>query len=83
MSEFSNFPLVVVGGGFFGGVIAHLAATKLDLPVLLVDRRPHIGGKLLLRGRRPDGDRIPPIRFSSFPHIESKGVAIRQTVFRL
>jgi len=44
MSEFSNFPLVVVGGGFFGGVIAHLAATKLDLPVLLLDRRPHIGG---------------------------------------
>lgn len=44
MSSVNQFPLVVVGSGFFGAVIAHLAATKLDTPVLLVDRRNHIGG---------------------------------------
>jgi UDP-galactopyranose mutase len=36
--------LVVVGSGFFGLTIAERAATELGLKVLVIDRRPHIGG---------------------------------------
>lgn len=44
MSRFDQFKIVVVGSGFFGGAIAHSVANELDLPVLLLERRPHIGG---------------------------------------
>ena len=40
----ANYKLVVVGAGFFGATIAHKAATELGLPVLVVERRDHIGG---------------------------------------
>src|ERR1700722_4174771 len=36
--------LVVAGAGFFGLTIAHQAATRLGLKVLVVERRDHIGG---------------------------------------
>ncbi|MDQ1627692.1 MAG: UDP-galactopyranose mutase [Actinomycetota bacterium] len=36
--------LVVVGSGFFGLTIAERAATELGMRVLVIDRRPHIGG---------------------------------------
>src|SRR6476646_3673462 len=36
--------LLVVGSGFFGATIAHKVATELDLPVLVLERRDHIGG---------------------------------------
>ena len=36
--------LVVVGAGFFGLTIAERCAAKLGLDVLVIDRRPHIGG---------------------------------------
>jgi UDP-galactopyranose mutase len=36
--------LVVVGSGFFGLTIAERCATQLGLKVLVLDRRPHIGG---------------------------------------
>ncbi|WDF32403.1 UDP-galactopyranose mutase [Arthrobacter agilis] len=39
-----NADLVVVGAGFFGLTIAERAATELDLKVLVIDRRDHIGG---------------------------------------
>jgi UDP-galactopyranose mutase len=39
-----NFDLVVVGSGFFGLTIAERAATQLDKRVLVLERRPHIGG---------------------------------------
>lgn len=42
--DLHEFPVVVVGSGFFGGTIAHLVATELDLPVLVLERREHIGG---------------------------------------
>jgi len=35
---------VVVGSGFFGLTIAERAAAELDKRVLVLDRRPHIGG---------------------------------------
>ncbi len=37
-------PWLVVGAGFAGAVIAERIATQLDERVLVVDRRPHIGG---------------------------------------
>jgi UDP-galactopyranose mutase len=36
--------LLVVGSGFYGLTIAERAATELGLKVLVIDRRPHIGG---------------------------------------
>ena len=36
--------LVVVGSGFFGLTIAERCASELDLNVLVLERRPHIGG---------------------------------------
>ena len=36
--------LVIVGSGFFGLTIAERAATELGLSVLVLDRRPHVGG---------------------------------------
>ena len=38
------FDLLVVGSGFFGLTIAERVATQLGKRVLVVDRRPHIGG---------------------------------------
>jgi len=39
-----DFSLIVVGSGFFGATVAHKVALELDLPVLVVERRTHIGG---------------------------------------
>jgi UDP-galactopyranose mutase len=36
--------LVVVGSGFFGLTVAERCARELDLDVLVLERRPHIGG---------------------------------------
>ena len=36
--------LIIAGAGFYGLTIAHQAATKLGLKVLVVERRDHIGG---------------------------------------
>lgn len=35
---------LVVGAGFFGAVIAERIATQLNKKVLIIDKRPHIGG---------------------------------------
>jgi len=40
----SNPDLLVVGSGFFGLTIAERCATELDLKVLILERRPHLGG---------------------------------------
>jgi UDP-galactopyranose mutase len=38
------FDYLIIGAGFSGSVLAERLATQLDASVLLVDRRPHIGG---------------------------------------
>ena len=43
-SPSGRFDLYVVGSGFFGLTIAERVATQLGKRVLVVDRRPHIGG---------------------------------------
>jgi UDP-galactopyranose mutase len=40
----TDYKLVVVGSGFFGATIARKVAVDLELPVLVVERRDHIGG---------------------------------------
>ncbi|WP_149360319.1 UDP-galactopyranose mutase [Lolliginicoccus suaedae] len=42
--ERDAFDLIIVGSGFFGLTIAERAATQLGKRVLVLDRRPHIGG---------------------------------------
>jgi UDP-galactopyranose mutase len=44
MTQISDFPLVIVGSGFFGATVAYEIASKHNLPVLVIDRRDHIGG---------------------------------------
>lgn len=39
-----NPDLIVVGSGFFGSTIANLAADLLDLKVLVLEKRNHVGG---------------------------------------
>lgn len=38
--------IVVVGSGFSGSVIARRIAEELDLPVTVLEKRPHIGGNM-------------------------------------
>ena len=40
----SGFDYLIVGAGFAGAVLAERLATRLNKRVLLVDKRPHIGG---------------------------------------
>ena len=40
----NNHRLVVVGSGFCGATIAYKVASELALPVLVIERRSHIGG---------------------------------------
>lgn len=39
-----DYVLLVVGSGFFGATIANQVASELGLPVLVIERRNHIGG---------------------------------------
>jgi UDP-galactopyranose mutase len=39
-----DFAVVVVGSGFFGATTAYKIATELGLPVLVLERRNHVGG---------------------------------------
>ena len=43
-ANIEKFDLVVVGAGFYGLTVAERCATELDLKVLVIDRRSHIGG---------------------------------------
>jgi UDP-galactopyranose mutase len=40
----AGFDFLIVGAGFAGSVLAERLATQLDARVLIVDKRPHIGG---------------------------------------
>jgi UDP-galactopyranose mutase len=40
----SGFDYLIVGAGYAGSVLAERLASQLDKRVLLIDRRPHIGG---------------------------------------
>ncbi len=42
--EIGQFPYVVVGSGFFGLTIAEQIANRLNQPVLILERRNHLGG---------------------------------------
>lgn len=42
--EPSEFRCVVVGSGFYGATVAHLVATELRIPVLVIEKRAHVGG---------------------------------------
>lgn len=51
----SDYPIIVVGAGFFGATVAHQIATSTDLQVLLIDRRDHIGGNSFSKTDAPTG----------------------------
>jgi UDP-galactopyranose mutase len=42
--DLKDFKLCIVGSGFFGSVIAERVTSELGLPVLILERRRHVGG---------------------------------------
>jgi len=42
--DFSGFPYVVIGAGFFGATLAERISSDLKQPVLVLEARAHIGG---------------------------------------
>ena len=42
--DLTDYSYVVVGSGLLGAVIAERIASQLDQPVLVIEKRPHIGG---------------------------------------
>ena len=42
--DLTDYSYIVVGSGLLGSVIAERIATQLDQPVLVIEKRPHIGG---------------------------------------
>src|SRR4051812_23822280 len=44
MTTFTDFRYVIVGSGFFGAVFAERIANVLGEPVLVLERRHHLGG---------------------------------------
>jgi UDP-galactopyranose mutase len=44
IGDLAQYPYIVVGSGFFGLTVAEQLTSKLDLPVLVLERRNHIGG---------------------------------------
>ena len=42
--EIAQYPYIVVGSGFFGLTVAEQIASRLDVPVLVLEKRNHIGG---------------------------------------
>lgn len=42
--NFANYKVVVVGSGLYGATLAERLAEDAKVPVLILDRRPHIGG---------------------------------------
>ena len=44
MTSLSDYKYVVVGSGFFGAVMAERIAAVLDQPVVVLERRQHLGG---------------------------------------
>ena len=58
-----DYRLVIVGSGFFGAVMAERVATILDEPVLVVERRDHVGGNSF--SERDDETEIEYHRYGS------------------
>jgi UDP-galactopyranose mutase len=44
IGDISRFPYVVVGSGFFGLTVAEQITSRLGIPVLILEKRDHIGG---------------------------------------
>jgi UDP-galactopyranose mutase len=42
--ELAQYPYVIVGSGFFGLTVAEQLASRLNVPVLVLEKRNHIGG---------------------------------------
>src|ERR1700739_2070334 len=69
----ARFDLFVVGSGFFGLTIAERVATQLDKRVLVVERRPHIGGNAYSEPERETGIEVQKYGATLF-HTSNKKV---------
>ncbi len=74
--------LVVVGSGFFGLTIAERAASELGLRVLVIDRRPHIGGNAYSEPEPETGIEVHRYGAHLFHTSNERGVGLRQPLHR-
>jgi UDP-galactopyranose mutase len=44
IGDIGQYPYIVVGSGFFGLTIAEQLSSNLNVPVLVLEKRNHIGG---------------------------------------
>ena len=58
MTRKSKHDYLVVGAGFFGSVLAERIANDLGANVLVIDKRPHIGGNCYSETDRKTGIEI-------------------------
>lgn len=42
--NYSNYPIIIVGTGFFGSVVAERVSSQLNQKVLMIEKRAHFGG---------------------------------------
>ena len=75
-----DFAVVVVGSGFFGATTAYKVATELDLPVLVLERRNHIGGNSYSERDFKNWNRVSPLRIAFISHFERGCVEIHYTI---
>lgn len=73
MKSIDNYDLVVVGCGFTGGLIAHLAAKHHNSRVLILEKRKHIAGNMYDEEDAETGILIQKYGPHSF-HTDSKEV---------
>ena len=44
IGDIGQYPYIVVGSGFFGLTVAEQLSSKLNVPILVLEKRSHIGG---------------------------------------
>ena len=75
-----DYAAIVVGSGFFGATTAYQIATESGLPVLVIERRKHIGGNAYSE-RDPDtGIEFHRYGSHSISHLERRGLEIHHTL---
>ena len=79
----ARFDLFVVGSGFFGLTVAERVATQLDKRVLVLDRRPHIGGNAYSEPEPQTGIEVHKYGAHLFHTSQPAGVGLRAPVHRL
>ena len=75
--------LVIVGCGFYGSTVAECCAADLGKKVVILERRDHIAGNAFTEEDHETGIEVHKYGAHLFPHVQRRGLAIRQPLFAL